>query len=670
MSSVRAGGCSGTTPTTSRSCSTRCRASGPRSLPSTAEAGDVSGPGGHPIRPTGRITGGAAEPFSRARGRTGGTRRAGVDRGADRRRHRGGGLRRRLRLAADAGRDPRATCRWPPARAEVEAALDRSRGPSPHVGRAPVAVLAGRERQHLLAGAGTKAATSAPALARGDPLRARSCHAAVGAAGRGHGLAGRGGGDRRRRHRPVHRHRRRPAVAGPRPDDRCRQGHGTVAVDRGIRLCPNYLLTASALDLPERDLYTAHELAQLVPLFGPERLSGAPRPQPVVPAVPAQSPRPPGRASARSACRACPGRRAAPAPPPGRAGWSAWEMEPQDRPPARSRRRPVRCGSTSRSARATSRATGSRCSRPSTPAWPSGGGGGTRLLIGQSYYLRFDPKLWARCSRIRRSARCYAAAALRAARPRRWRSSTRCWPARRASGTAALRAPAARTSPSSSRTTSTTCRRCACCACARRRSGCCRWPSAAAARDRRVRQPTRPTTRRSTSTHGADFVVVGEGEVTLAELLDRLGTAAGEPRRRSRGLAFRRPRRRRTVVRPLPAENLKDLDALPFPAWDLVDVGPLPARSGAAPRLLLDEHGHHARLPVPLQLVRQADLRPALRVAQPRERRRRDRMAPDARTRPTTSAFADDIFGLKPGWIERFADLVSGARRGASRSSA
>ncbi|HSL28801.1 MAG TPA: hypothetical protein VK900_06330 [Anaerolineales bacterium] len=38
----------------------------------------------------------------------------------------------------------------------------------------------------------------------------------------------------------------------------------------GVRLCPNYLVTTSALRLNERSLYVAHELAQMVPLSGME----------------------------------------------------------------------------------------------------------------------------------------------------------------------------------------------------------------------------------------------------------------------------------------------------------------------------------------------------------------------------------------------------------------
>lgn len=37
---------------------------------------------------------------------------------------------------------------------------------------------------------------------------------------------------------------------------------------RGVQLCPNYLLTTRALALTRRDLYTAHELLQIVPLAG------------------------------------------------------------------------------------------------------------------------------------------------------------------------------------------------------------------------------------------------------------------------------------------------------------------------------------------------------------------------------------------------------------------
>jgi hypothetical protein len=38
----------------------------------------------------------------------------------------------------------------------------------------------------------------------------------------------------------------------------------------GVNLCPNYLLTTNALELKERSLYVAHELAQMIPLSGME----------------------------------------------------------------------------------------------------------------------------------------------------------------------------------------------------------------------------------------------------------------------------------------------------------------------------------------------------------------------------------------------------------------
>jgi len=65
----------------------------------------------------------------------------------------------------------------------------------------------------------------------------------------------------------------------------------------------------------------------------------------------------------------------------------------------------------------------------------------------------------------------------------------------------------------------------------------------------------------------ADAVVHGEGEETLCAALDAM--ESGMPLSSVRGISFEEDRMvKRTEARPL----LDDLDALPFPAWDLFDI--------------------------------------------------------------------------------------------------
>jgi anaerobic magnesium-protoporphyrin IX monomethyl ester cyclase len=66
-----------------------------------------------------------------------------------------------------------------------------------------------------------------------------------------------------------------------------------------------------------------------------------------------------------------------------------------------------------------------------------------------------------------------------------------------------------------------------------------------------------------------DVVVLGEGEQTIVELARGLDLAE------IRGIAYRSGGR---VVRTRHRENAPDLDALPFPPWDLVDFGKYQAR--------------------------------------------------------------------------------------------
>lgn len=152
--------------------------------------------------------------------------------------------------------------------------------------------------------------------------------------------------------------------------------------------------------------------------------------------------------------------------------------------------------------------------------------------------------------------------------------------------------------------------------------------------------------------HGADYALMGEGELTLHELISAL--AQGAPVQSIRGLGYRDATGTR---RTPPRDVVRDLDRLPFPAWDLVDVE-------RYRRLWKRRHGYFSMNIVTTRgCPYQCNW-----CAKPIYGRRYNSRSPEnvvaemrllqETYRPDHLEFADDIFGLKPGWIERFADCV------------
>jgi radical SAM superfamily enzyme YgiQ (UPF0313 family) len=154
---------------------------------------------------------------------------------------------------------------------------------------------------------------------------------------------------------------------------------------------------------------------------------------------------------------------------------------------------------------------------------------------------------------------------------------------------------------------------------------------------------------------GADAVIMGEGEQTLTELLSQLLRPAPPARLpvEIAGLATLGPAGE--VIQTLPRPTLKDLDSLPLPAWDLVDW---PAYKQAW-------YQHHGYFSVNMVTTRGCPFhcnwcakpiwgqRYAVRSPQSvvdEMRWLRDHVGPDH------VWFMDDIMGIQDRWIEQFAD--------------
>lgn len=157
---------------------------------------------------------------------------------------------------------------------------------------------------------------------------------------------------------------------------------------------------------------------------------------------------------------------------------------------------------------------------------------------------------------------------------------------------------------------------------------------------------------------GGDYALLGEGEETLSALIAALEEGNGRlsPTQSTQimGLAYHTPDGAQRNPRRAP---IKDVDALPFPAWDLIDV----ARYR---QIWLDRHGYYS-----MNMVTTRGCPYHCNwCAKPIWGQRYSSRSPEnvvqelkwlkETYRPDHIWFADDIMGLKPGWWQRFADLV------------
>ncbi len=153
---------------------------------------------------------------------------------------------------------------------------------------------------------------------------------------------------------------------------------------------------------------------------------------------------------------------------------------------------------------------------------------------------------------------------------------------------------------------------------------------------------------------GADYVIRGEGEATLVELLNAVSHVPPADARSIAGVMSGMP------TPFVPRATLRDLDELPAPAWDLINLDQYRAvwraRHGYFSLNLVTTRGcpyHCNWCAKPIWGQRYAAHSP-------------ERVAAEMTQLKAWGAehiwFMDDIFGLQPQWLDRFADAVQAAR--------
>ncbi len=152
---------------------------------------------------------------------------------------------------------------------------------------------------------------------------------------------------------------------------------------------------------------------------------------------------------------------------------------------------------------------------------------------------------------------------------------------------------------------------------------------------------------------GADFILLGEAEMTLLELTNTISRKENDFLNIS-GLAFKTGS---AIVKTQKRNVLRELDSLPFPACDLVDMEPYR-------RMWLKHAGFFS---INMSTTRGCPFK-CNWCAKPIYGNRYNSRSPQNVVQELKLLkekyqfdhiwFCDDIFGLKPGWVYEFANLI------------
>lgn len=152
---------------------------------------------------------------------------------------------------------------------------------------------------------------------------------------------------------------------------------------------------------------------------------------------------------------------------------------------------------------------------------------------------------------------------------------------------------------------------------------------------------------------GADFILIGEAEQTLLELVQSIEKSKEDIETIS-GLAFKK---HEAYIKTTARKVMRELDCLPLPAWDILDITPYK-------KMWLQHAGFFS---INIGTTRGCPFK-CNWCAKPIYGNRYNARSPknvvneikylNERFGIDHIWFCDDIFGLKPGWVNEFADLV------------